>query len=75
VPRFDDSVAYAANWKAVLAADASAGLVLLVVGLVVLAAANIVLGALLMAGGAAYVVLVGRRALHWAALRRDAGLS
>jgi len=46
----------------------------MVVGLVVLAVANIVFGALLMAGGAAYTALVGRRALHWAALRRDAGL-
>jgi len=74
VPRFDDSVAYAANWKAVLAADASAGGVLMLVGLVVLAAANIVFGAMLMAGGGAYVALVGRRALHWADLRREAGL-
>jgi len=74
VPRFDDSVAYAANWKAVLAADASAGLVLVLIGLVVMAAANIVLGALLAAGGAAYVALVGRRALHWVGLRREAGL-
>jgi len=74
MPRFDDSVAYAANWRSVLAADASTGLVLVVIGLVVMAAANIVFGALLAAGGAAYLALVGRRALHWAALRRDAGL-
>jgi len=74
VPRYDDSVAYAANWRSVLAADASAGLVLGILGLIVVALANVVLGALLMAGGGAYIVLVARRARQWAALRREAGL-
>jgi hypothetical protein len=72
--RSDDSVAYAANWRAVLAADAGAGVVLAAIGLAVIAFANILFGALLVALGAAYVVLVARRARHWAALRREAGL-
>jgi hypothetical protein len=74
VARYDDSVAYAANWKAVLAADAGAGLVLGAIGLAVIALSNIVFGALLVAVGAAYVLLVARRARRWAALRREAGL-
>ena len=74
MPRLDDSVAYAANWKAVLAVDAGAGLALVAVGVAVLATVHVVMGALLAAVGATYVVLVARRGLHWAALRRDAGL-
>jgi len=74
VPRFDDSVAYAANWKAVLAADAGSGLALVAVGLVILALVHVVIGALIAAVGASYLVLVIRRARHWAQLRRDAGL-
>ena len=72
--RFDDSVAYAANWKLVLAADAGTGLVLVAVGVVVMALVHVVVGALFAALGGTYVVLVARRARHWAALRRDAGL-
>lgn len=74
MPRFDDSVAYAANWKTVLAADAGSGLVLVVIGLAVLVSVHVVVGAFLAALGIAYVLLVARRARHWAALRRDAGL-
>ena len=74
MPRLDDSVAYAANWKAVLAADAAGGLVLLAIGLAVLVAVHVVMGALIAAAGATYLVLVARRARHWASLRRAAGL-
>ena len=74
MPRFDDSVAYAANWKAVLAVDAGAGVVLVVVGIVVMALVHVVIGALFAALGATYVILVVRRARHWAALRRAEGL-
>ena len=74
MPRFDDSVATAANWKVVLAADAGTGVVLLVIGVAVLVTVHVVVGGLLAALGAVYVVLVGRRALRWAALRREAGL-
>ena len=74
VPRLDDSVAYATNWRTVLAVDAGAGLVLVVVGLAVLATVHVVMGGLLSAAGATYVVLVARRARHWVSLRRQAGL-
>ena len=74
MPRLDDTVAYAANWKAVLAVDAGAGLGLVAVGLGVLATVHVVVGALLAAVGASYVVLVARRGRHWARLRREAGL-
>ena len=74
MPRLDDSVAYAANWKAVLAVDAGAGLAVVAVGLVVLVTVHVVMGGLVAAVGASYVVLVGRRARHWAGLRREAGL-
>ena len=72
--RYDDSVAYAANWKAVLSADAGAGLVLVAVGLAVLALVHVVVGAMLAALGGCYVMLVARRARRWAALRREAEL-
>lgn len=72
--RFDDSVAYAANWRAVLVADAVSGLVLGAVGVVVIALVSLFLGALIAAVAAAYVALVARRARHWAGLRREAGL-
>lgn len=74
MPRLDDSVAYAANWKAVLAADAGAGLGVVLVGVAVLVLVHVVMGGLIAALGATYLVLVGRRARSWAALRRDAGL-
>ena len=69
-----DQTAYARNWKTVLAADALVGVVPLVVGLVLVARGSVLWGPLLVAGGAAYVVLVGRRALRWKQLRRDAGI-
>ena len=74
MPRYDDSVAYAANWRSVLAVDVGAGLILVTVGVVVLALVHVVVGGLLAALGACYVILVLRRARHWAALRREAGL-
>ena len=74
MPRFDDSVAYATNWKAVLAADAATAVVVALIGLAVLAFVHVVMGALIVAAAATYLVLVARRARHWAALRREAGL-
>jgi hypothetical protein len=74
MPRLDDTVAYAANWKAVLAVDAGAGLVLVAVGIGVMAVVHVVVGALLASVGATYVLLVVRRGRRWAALRREAGL-
>ncbi len=72
--RLDDSVAYAANWKLVLAADAGSALVVGAVGVAVMATVHVVMGALIAAAAATYLVLVVRRGLNWAALRRDAGL-
>lgn len=74
MPRLDDTAAYAANWKAVLAVDAAAGLVLVAVGIGVMALVHVVVGAFLAAAGATYVLLVVRRGRKWAALRREAGL-
>ena len=74
MPRLDDSVAYAANWKAILAVDAGAGLVLVAVGIGVMALVHVVVGAFLAALGATYVLLVLRRGRKWAARRREAGL-
>jgi len=74
MPRYDDSVAYAANWKTVLAADAGSGLVIVVLGVVILALVHVVVGALIAALGATYVVVVARRARNWSELRREAGL-
>jgi hypothetical protein len=74
MPRFDDTVAYAANWKAVLAVDAGAGLVLAAVGIGVMALVHVVVGAFLASVGVTYVLLVVRRGRKWAALRREAGL-
>lgn len=74
MPRLDDTVAYAANWKSILAVDAGAGLVLVAVGIGVMALVHVVVGAFLTALGATYVLLVLRRGRKWAALRREAGL-
>ena len=74
MPRLDDTVAYAANWRAVLAVDAGAGLVLFAVGIGVMALVHVVVGAFLAAVGGTYVLLVVRRARKWAGLRREAGL-
>lgn len=74
MPRYDDTAAYAANWKMLLAADAGLGLAALAVGVVLIATIHVVMGGLIGALGATYVVLVGRRAAKWLALRREAGL-
>lgn len=72
--RFDDSVAYASNWKAVLAADAGTAVVVALVGIALMAFVHVVMGALIAAVAATYLVLVARRARHWVALRRQRGL-
>ena len=66
-----DETAYASNWKTVLAADAAVGLLPVVVGLVLVVQGSMFWGPLLLAGGAAYVVLVARRGLRWKRLRDD----
>jgi hypothetical protein len=69
-----DDVAYAANWKSVLAADGAVGLLPIVVGAILVAGGSWFWGPLLVAAGAVYVVLVARRAARWRRLRRDIGL-
>ena len=70
-----DQTAYASNWKTVLAADALVGVLPIVVGVILVVQGSVVWGPLLGVVGAAYLVLVARRALRWKRLRADAGLS
>ena len=72
--RADDSVAFAANWRTVLAVDGAMGLALALAGVVVLAAFQPLLGVLMIGAGLAYVLPVLRRARRWSAMRREAGL-
>jgi hypothetical protein len=74
MPRRDESAAYAANWRTVVAADALIGGATSVAGVVLALVLTIVGGVLLIAVGAWYLSLVGLRARRWARLRRDAGL-
>ena len=69
--RTDDSTAYAANWRAVLAADAALGALVAVIGVVVAVFVNTVVGVVMVAAGVAYATLVGARARRWARLRRS----
>jgi hypothetical protein len=73
MPRTDDSAAYAANWRSLLIVDAGLGLVVLVAGVALAVAVNLVVGTLVVAVGAAYAALVAARARRWARLRRQAG--
>ena len=65
---------FATNWRAVLMADASVGLVLLVLGVVVVVYLGWY-GWPLVVIGAVYTFLVFRRFLQWRWIRRKAGLS
>lgn len=64
---------FAPNWKAVLLADATVGLVIIVLGLL-LAGWIMWIGLPIVAVGVVYVFLVVRRALQWRWLRNKAGL-
>lgn len=66
----NDEAAYAANWKTVILVDAALGWVAVIVGLVL---ANVV-GVVLAALGAAYLVAVWRRLRRWRRLRVARGL-
>jgi len=68
-PRTDDSAAHAANWRTILAVDAVVGLAVVAVGVVVLVVGSVAVGAAVTVAGSAYVVMVGRRARRWRALR------
>jgi hypothetical protein len=64
----------ARNWKTILIVDALGGLGAFVVGLVLMAAWNLYAGAFMASAALVYLLLVGRRALQWRWLRRQAGL-
>jgi hypothetical protein len=70
----DDSVAFAANWRTVLAIDAAMGFAVAFAGVAVLALLSPLLGVLLIGAGLVYVVPVARRARRWAGMRREVGL-
>lgn len=72
--RTDDTTAYAANWRMVLAADAALGLIVSIAGVVVAVIASLVAGLALIGAGALYSALVAVRARRWARLRRETGL-
>ena len=64
---------FAPNWRAVLAADALVGLVILGIGVVIVRTLGWY-GWPLVVIGAIYVFLVVRRFLQWRWIRRKAGL-
>lgn len=64
---------FAPNWKSVLAADASVGLVLLAIGAVITRWVHWA-GWFIVAAGVVYVLLVVRRFLQWRWLRQQAGI-
>ena len=64
---------FAPNWRAVLAADASLGVVLAVIGVLLVVYVGWY-GWPLIVLGVIYVLLVGRRFLQWRWLRTQVGL-
>lgn len=66
----NDAAAYAANWKTVILVDAALGWVAVVVGLALASLVGVVLAAL----GAVYLVAVWRRLRRWRRLRIERGL-
>jgi hypothetical protein len=73
MPRTDDSAAFASNWRTVLAVDGSVGLTVVIGGAVLAVIANLLVGTMVVALGAAYLALVGSRARRWVRLRRQSG--
>jgi len=67
--------AAAANWRTVVAVDASVGLVVLLAGMALSLLWQPVVGAGVASLGLVYTALVVRRARRWAAWRRAAGLT
>lgn len=71
--RYARTATFAPNWKAVLAADAAVGLVIVLIGL-----AGVIwvhwLGWFVVAAGVIYTLAVGRRALQWRWLRQQVGM-
>lgn len=71
MPRGDE-VAYADNWRTVLAVDAALGVSIAVTGIVLVVVRGMALGFLLAVAGAVYVVFVIKRFLRWKSLRAEA---
>ncbi len=69
-----DEAAFASNWRTVVVVDAALGLAVVVAGVVLATAADLVLGVVTGAAGTAYTVLVARRFARWRRLRARAGL-
>jgi hypothetical protein len=69
----DDSAAFAANWRTILAVDMAMGVVVWVGGLI-LAFTSSGWGWVLAVAGFVYVFFAGGRIAKWRRLRRDAGL-
>ncbi len=65
---------FASNWMSILAADASIGVVLAVIGVAIVVWLGWA-GWFVVALGVFYVGLVARRFLQWRWIRRQAGLS
>jgi hypothetical protein len=66
--RLSDDAAYASNWRTVLCVDAAMGVAVFVAGAVLIAVGH-PLGFVAVLAGAAYAVLITRRALRWRRLR------
>lgn len=64
---------FASNWKSILAADASIGIVVALIGVAIVIWLGWA-GWFLVALGVAYIGLVGRRFLQWRWIRQQAGL-
>jgi hypothetical protein len=68
-----DDAAHASNWRTVLLVDFLLAAAVTAGGLAVLLAKSALIGAFVAAAGLAYAVLIVRRGLRWARLRREAG--
>ncbi len=68
------AAAFAPNWKTVLAVDAGVGLLIALIGVAITLWVVAWLGSPVIGLGVLYLLLVGRRALQWRYLRREAGL-
>lgn len=67
--RTDDSAAFAANWRTILAFDLALGLLVSAAGVVLIAAFSVAIGVVVLSAGAGYSALVGSRARRWRRLR------
>lgn len=71
MPRGDE-VAFADNWRTVLAVDAALGVSIAVTGIVLVVVRGMALGYPLALAGAVYVGFVAKRFVRWKSLRAEA---